>query len=183
MGDSYEILTVAGGGTLEHLTVGLGWDPARPKWFGRSMEIDLNVAALIFSADRLVDVVYHEQLSSADGAIRHGGDSLTGEGPGDDEVIGIDLTRLAPHVTAVVLLVTCYTGQKLDEVENAFCRLVNGASGTEVKRYELSDLPYPGLVVGVLFRDADTWGFREIAAGIAARHPVEAAPLLGPYLQ
>ncbi|WP_067564469.1 TerD family protein [Nocardia acidivorans] len=167
---------------LEHLTVGLGWDPAQPKWFGRSLDIDLNVAALMFSADRLVDVVYHEQLSSVDGSIRHGGDSLTGEGRGDDEVIGIDLTRIDPNVTAVVLLVTCYTGQNLDEVENAFCRLVSGAEETEFRRFELSGLPYPGLVVGVLIRGLAGWEFRDIGTGVAARHPVEAAPLLGAYL-
>ncbi|MGW4716548.1 hypothetical protein [Nocardia sp. NPDC004260] len=49
---------------LEHVTAALGWDPAaRSRFFGRREEIALNVAALLFVADRLIEVAYHEQLS------------------------------------------------------------------------------------------------------------------------
>ncbi|WP_245721641.1 TerD family protein [Nocardia crassostreae] len=162
----------------EYLTVGLGWDPARGRW---APDIDLNVAAFLFSADSLVDVVYHEQLNSADGAVRHHGDSITGEGRGDNEIISVDLTRLSPAVTTVLFLVTCYTGQSFAEIRNAYCRVVDQVSSTEIARSELSGLPSSGLVLGALDR-VSGWRFRPINQGIDARHPVEAAPLLTYYL-
>jgi len=35
--------------------------------------------------------VYFGNKTSSDGAIKHGGDDLTGEGKGDDEIIKINL--------------------------------------------------------------------------------------------
>ncbi|MEV6768062.1 TerD family protein [Nocardia sp. NPDC051030] len=170
------------GARLELISVGLGWDPALDTWEGVGHEIDLNVAALMFSGDQLVDVVYHEQLNSADGSIRHHGDSMTGEGRGDNELITVDLTRIASPVTTVLFLVTCYTGQPFSEILNAFCRMVDGVSGTELVRYDLSGVQHTGLLMGEITRPQGAWQFREINAAINARHPVEAAPQLGPYL-
>lgn len=172
------------GAALEYVAVGLGWDPVRRKWFGRrGTDIDLNVAALLFGGDRLVDVVYHERLTSEDGAVRHHGDSMTGEGKGDNEIITVDLLRLAVEVKTVVFLVTCYSGQPFTRTRNAFCRLIDGTAGTELARYELSGLPHTGLVMGALDRLNGIWQFRVINEGIDARHPVEAAPRLGQYVR
>ncbi|GAB4585749.1 TerD family protein [Nocardia sp. IFM 10818] len=165
------------GASPEYITVGLGWDPS----LGRAPDIDLNIAAFLFSADRLVDVVYHEQLNSADGAVRHHGDSITGEGRGDNEVISVDFTRLSSSVTTVLFLVTCYTGQSFAEIANAYCRVVDQTSNTEIARSQLSGLPNSGLVLGALDR-VSGWRFRPINQGIDAQHPVEAAPQLVYYL-
>ncbi|WP_245717370.1 TerD family protein [Nocardia jejuensis] len=171
------------GASLGMISVGLGWDPAETSWdAGEFGEIDLNVAALMFSVDVLVDVVFHEQLNSADGAVRHNGDSITGEGRGDDEVVTVDLTRISPQVTKVLFLVTCYTGQLFSSIGNPFCRLIDSGSGVEMLRYDLSGLPHTGLVMGSLVRDEVGWGFEEINSAIEARHPVDAAPLLGQFL-
>ncbi|MEU2121296.1 TerD family protein [Nocardia niwae] len=168
---------------LEHVTVGLGWGPAaRRRWFGRRPEIDLNIAALLFTADRLVDVVYHEQLTSADGSVRLHGDSLTGAGAGDDEIVSVDLSRLASHVTTVLFLVTCYTGQTFEQVANAYCRVVDSVAGTQLARHELTGGAYPGLVLGRVRRGAESWRFEAVGKGVQARHPVEAIAHIGPYL-
>ncbi|BAD59550.1 TerD family protein [Nocardia farcinica] len=167
---------------LSFVTMGLGWDPAdRSRWLRGRREIDLNAAALLFAGDALADVVYHEQLSSQDGAVRLLGDSTNGEGDGDNEIITLDLTRIAPAVTTVVLLVTSYTGQTLDEVRNSFCRLVNGETGTEFAHYVLED-PAHGFLVGALDRTETGWAYREIAAAIDAEHPAEAVPHLAAHL-
>jgi tellurium resistance protein TerZ len=173
------------GAGLESVFVGLGWDPLnRRRWFGpRSAAVDLNAAALLFSGDRPVEVVYHEQFLSADGAVRLHGDNLDGTGPGDDEVITIDLTRLAPPVTAVALLVTCYTGQTFAQIENAFCRLADTVSQADIARYELRDGSSTGFVMGALLRAEPGWQFHEIAAPLAARHPADAVPLVQRYLR
>nr|WP_276514932.1 TerD family protein [Nocardia transvalensis] len=172
-----------GGAPLEYVVMGLGWDPAHGRrWFGaRKPPVDLNAAALLFSGGDLVDVVYHEQLGTADGAVRLHGDDLTGEGPGDDELLMIDFTRISPSIDAVVLLVTCYSEQTFGDIENAYCRLTY-ASGTELARYDLPSSPHTGLVMGVLQRAGSEWRFRQVIEGIAARHPADAVPLLGQYL-
>ncbi|MEU1961066.1 TerD family protein [Nocardia sp. NPDC019304] len=169
---------------LEHVTVALGWDPAeRSRLFRRREEIDLNVAALLFAADRLVDVVYHEQLSSTDGAVRLHGDSMTGEGAGDDEIIAVDLSRIAAQVTTVLFLVTCYTGQTFDRIANAYCRVIDTVAGTELARHELNGGgPHTGLVLGRVRRSDGAWQFQDLGAGLRAEHPVEAIPQIGPYL-
>ncbi|MEV4123776.1 TerD family protein [Nocardia sp. NPDC049707] len=169
---------------LEHVSMGLGWDPARPRrWFStRVTDIDLNAAALLFAGANIVDVVYHAQLTSQDGSVRHLGDSVTGEGDGDNEVIVVDLTRLPSQVTTIFFIVTSYTGQTFDEIRNAFCRLVDSASGTEIARYELTgSRSHTGLVMGKVFRTDGGWHFETIGDGIQARHPVEAVHQLSAY--
>lgn len=169
---------------LEHVTVALGWDPAgRSRFFGRREEIDLNVAALLFAADRLVDVVYHEQLSSTDGAVRLHGDSMTGEGAGDDEIIAVDLSRIAAQVTTVLFLATCYTGQTLERIANAYCRVIDTVAGAQLARHELTGGgSHTGLVLGRVRRTDGAWHFQDIGVGLPARHPVDAIPHIGPYL-
>lgn len=166
---------------LSFVTLGLGWDPAdRARW-ARARRIDLNAAAMLFAGHQLVDVVYHEQLFSQDGAVRLLGDSTDGVGDGDDETITVDLTRISPMVTAVVFLMTSYTGQTMDEVQNSYCRLIDGMTGREFAHYLLDD-PAHGFLAGELVRDGEGWVYREIAAAIDAQHPVEAIQQLDAYL-
>ncbi|WP_307817650.1 TerD family protein [Nocardia acididurans] len=177
-------LCAADGTGFDCVSMGLGWDAVRRSAFGSARrDIDLNASALLFSGFSLVDVVYHEQLISQDGSVRHHGDSVTGEGVGDIEVITVDLTRLSPAVTSVFLLVTSYSGQSFTAVGNAFCRLVDAGSGAEIVRYELSERPSTGLVMGALHRNDIVWRFHEIATDIAAQHPVEAVGGLTDYLR
>ncbi|WP_280260238.1 TerD family protein [Nocardia abscessus] len=173
-----------GGTPLAHVTVALGWDPAaRPRLFGRREETDLNVAALLFAADRLVDVVYHEQLSSTDGSVRLHGDSVTGEGAGDDEIISVDLSRLATEVTTVLFLITSYTGRTFDRIANAYCRVIDTVGRTQLARYDLTGSgSHTGLVLGRVRRADGSWRFDGVGAGLQARHPVEAVAQLGDYL-
>ncbi|RJO71005.1 TerD family protein [Nocardia panacis] len=160
--------------------MGLGWDPVR-EWY-RERAIDLNAAALLYSGTGLREVVYHERLDSPDGSVRLHGDSLDGVGPGDDEVISVDLTRLPGDITAILLLVTSHSEQTFAEVRNVFCRLVDGSTGAEIARYDPSGVPATGLVVGALVRASGGWEFREINEGVHARHPAEAVPYLTRYL-
>ncbi|OXR42771.1 General stress protein 16U [Nocardia cerradoensis] len=171
-------------GPVEFATVGLGWDPAHGRrWFGaRRTAIDLNAAAVLLAGDNPVEVVYHQQLISADGAVRLLGDSVNGEDEGDDEIITVDLTRVRPEITAVAVVVTCYSGQTFADIDNARCR-VTGADGTVLADRELGAGGDTGMVVGVFRRERDGWEFREIAAGITAAHPVEALPHLAGLLR
>ncbi|MEV6216820.1 TerD family protein [Nocardia sp. NPDC051833] len=170
--------------TLTHVTLGLGWDPVRSgKFRRRAKDIDLNAAALSFRGQDFVDIAYHEQLTSRDGAIRHLGDSVDGVGDGDDELIVTDLTRLDAAVTTIVFLITCYTGQPFDRIENGFCRVLDSVTGTELARIDLATAhSHTGLVLGTLRRADRDWTFTYVAEPITAQHVADAVPHLTAYL-
>ncbi|MFD3745641.1 TerD family protein [Nocardia sp. NPDC058633] len=170
---------------LTHLSMGLGWDPARADGtYARRDEIDLNAAALSFAGEDFVDGAFHEQLTSRDGALRHLGDSVTGDGDGDNEVIVADLTRLDPAVTTIVFLVTCYTGQRFDQIRNGFCRVVDNVTGIELLRIDLDTVgAHTGIVVGKLHRPHQEWVFTMLGRPIVAQHLVDAVPQVVGYLR
>ncbi len=155
-------LVKTGAPPLARVTMGLGWDPAR----GRR-SIDLDASAIAFDANgRKIDIVWFTHLSEFGGALRHSGDNLTGRGDGDDEQIHVDLAHLPPHVAALVFTITSFRGQKFTEVANAFCRLVDDASGAELVRFDLSDAqPSSGVVMAMLRRElpqSPVWEMRAI---------------------
>lgn len=174
-----------GGVALTFLRMGLGWDPIEKRGlFGnRSADIDLDASAVLFADQNLIDVAYYGQLRSKDGSVQHQGDNLTGEGAGDDEVVLVDLTRIPPHVNTVMFIVTSYKGHSFEQVQNAFCRLVDGTTNGELARYTLQGgMPYTGMVMAKVYREGSEWKLQAIGEGIQAKHPGEAAPQLGRFL-
>lgn len=120
---------------LTRITMGLGWDPAR-----HARNIDLDASVIAYDANgREREVVYFAHKKGFKGAIRHGGDNLTGQGEGDDETIDVDLTALPPDVAALVFTITSYGGQPFTDVRNAFSRLIDATTRQELVRYNLSD--------------------------------------------
>ncbi len=186
LADGQDVALVKHGGTeLAYVKLALGWDPVRVhgRWGSRAIEIDLDASALVFADRDLVDASYHGQLSTRDGAIRHSGDNLTGDGDGDDETIAVDLTRLPVHVTAVVFVITSYAGHTFERVRNAFWRLVDGANNTEITRVNLrSGGPHTGMLVAKLHREHGAWKLQALGQPIQASHPLEAVDQIGPYL-
>ena len=174
-----------GGVALTFLRMGLGWDPVKKSGlFGnRSANVDLDASAVLFAGQNIVDVAYYGQLTSKDGSIQHQGDNLTGEGDGDDEVVLVDLTRIPPHVDTVMFIVTSYRGHTFEQVQNAFCRLVDGTTNDELARYTLQGgMPFTGMVMAKVYRQGSEWKLQAIGEGMQAKHPGEAAPQLGRFL-
>ncbi|MGN5237441.1 TerD family protein [Rhodococcus sp. SJ-3] len=174
-----------GGVALTFLRMGLGWDPVKKSGlFGsRSANIDLDASAVMFADHNIVDVAYYGQLTAKDGSIQHQGDNLTGEGAGDDEVVLVDLTRVPPHINTVMFIVTSYKGHTFEQVQNAFCRLVDGTTNDELARYTLQGgMPFTGMVMAKVYRHGSEWKLQAIGEGIQAKHPGEAAPQLGRFL-
>ncbi|MFF1395420.1 TerD family protein [Streptomyces sp. NPDC058287] len=120
---------------LSQVKMGLGWEPAF-----RGKDIDLDASVIAFGPQRNhVDSCYFGKLSIVNGAIKHSGDNLTGEGGGDDEVIVVDLGRLPADVTGLVFTVNSFSGQKFTEVAKAYCRLIDAATGEELVRFDLTN--------------------------------------------
>ncbi|UGY90701.1 TerD family protein [Streptomyces gobiensis] len=116
------------------LRMGLGWEPA---YQGKNIDLDASVIA--YDANRKkIDACYFGKLAILNGAIQHSGDNLTGEGSGDDETITVHLAGLPPEVTGLVFAVNSFSGQKFSEVAKAYCRLLDGTTGEELVRYDLT---------------------------------------------
>ncbi|MFI1463897.1 TerD family protein [Nocardia carnea] len=174
------------GVALTFVKMGLGWDPVQQRGlFGsRTVDIDLDASVVMFADMNPVDVAYYGQLTSKDGSIRHQGDNLTGEGAGDDEVILVDLMRIPAHVNSMVFIVTSYKGHTFGQVQNAFCRLIDGANNAELARYSLTGgTPTTAMAMAKLFRAGADWKMQAIGEGFNAKHPGEAIPQLGRFLQ
>lgn len=120
---------------LSQVKMGLGWEPA----YG-GKDIDLDASVIAYGPQRNhVDSCYFGKLSIVNGAIKHSGDNLTGEGGGDDEVIVVDLGRLPQDVTGLVFTVNSFSGQKFTQVAKAYCRLLDAGTGEELVRFDLTN--------------------------------------------
>jgi stress response protein SCP2 len=153
-------LVKSGAAPLAHVIMGLGWDPASGK-----RSIDLDASAIAFDATgRRVGMAWFTHLKEFKGALVHAGDSLTGQGEGDDEQIHVDLQKLPAEVTSLVFTITSYRGHKFSDIANAFCRLVDADSGQELVRYNLSDAQAStGVIMAMLRRTASgPWEMRAI---------------------
>lgn len=162
-----------GGGGLSKIRMGVGWDPVQaPKkggffgslFSGGSDEIDLDASCLLLDEQKnLLEVVWFQQLQSSDGSIKHSGDNLTGEGDGDDEVIFVDLSRLPKNVAHLAFTVCSFRGQTFNDVEGAFCRLIDDTNNTEIAKFNLSEKgAHTGVLMSVVSRDSSGWQMKAV---------------------
>lgn len=179
-----------GNAGLKSLVVGLGWDEAPKKFslFSRQEDIDCDASAILINSQTgklngPIDVVYYGQLMHRSGAVRHCGDNLTGAGDGDDEQIIVELNKVPAEYSKIVFVVTIYQArerkQQFGMIKNAFIRIVDADTGTELCKYNLSE-NYEGktaMIFGEVYRYNNEWKFGAIGeptndngiADIAAR--------------
>ncbi len=99
------------------------------------------------------------------------GDNLTGAGEGDDEQIKFDLSLVPADVTKIAFTVTIYEAeerrQNFGQVDNAFIRIYNEATGEELLRYDLGEdfSIETAVVFGELYRNNGEWKFNAIGSG------------------
>jgi tellurium resistance protein TerZ len=177
------------GGSLNRVTMGLGWDVAKSKGFfgfggGKSESVDLDASCVLFDeANRPVDVVWFRQLKSRDGSISHSGDNRTGAGEGDDEQIVVELNRVPENVRSLVFTVNSFTGQNFSSVENAYCRLLNASNNQEVARFNLSvQGPHTAQIMAKLYRHNGEWKMHAIGENGVGRTFDDLMPQIVPHL-
>ena len=157
--------------TMHKLMLGMGWDLN----VFNADALDLDVSLFLLGKDGLTrtddDFVFYNQPMTCEGGIRHGGDSRTGAGDGDDESISIDLHLVPFDVMKIVFVLSIYKGleknQNMGMVRNSYLRLVNEANNIELVRYELpavlEDRTETGMIVGSLNREGPKWHFTPLA--------------------
>jgi len=159
---------------LTAVAVGLGWDARTTT----GADFDLDASAIACGEDKRVlsdqHFIFFNNLRSPDGSIEHTGDNLDGQGEGDDETINVDLAATPPNVTNIFFPVSIYEAEKLGltfgQVQNAFIRVVDRATGNELARYDLSEdaSTETAMVFGELYRNGAEWKFRAIGQGYAS---------------
>ena len=176
------------GTTLSSVVMGLGWDVAKKKglmgMFGGNQEVDLDASCFMFNdQNELVDLVFFNHLRSEDGSVQHNGDNRTGAGDGDDEQIAVSLDRIPAHIKALVFTVSNYTGQDFSRVENAFCRLIDGQTGKEIARYDLSAQGnHTAQIMAKMYRHDGEWKMHAIGENSQGATPDKILPRIIPFL-
>ncbi len=161
-------LTKPGESAPTEVYVACGWDPAPG-----AGNIDLDLSAVLFDSDgKVLDTVwFSDKKNSRHDPIYSGGDNLTGDGEGDDEVIRVKLSQIAANVKSIVFVITSYKGQHFSKIRNAFARLVDVSNGREVERYRY-DVSGMGastaLVMVKLYRHNDEWKINAIGDTLPA---------------
>jgi len=158
---------------LVNALIGLGWDARSTD--GTDFDLDSSVFLVGESGKVLSDAhfVFYNQKTSPDGAIVHSGDNLTGAGEGDDESISVNLPGVDAQIQRIVVAVTIHEAesrkQNFGMVRNAFMRVVNKDSDTELARFDLSEdySTETAMIFGELYRHGAEWKFKAVGQGFA----------------
>ncbi len=159
---------------LSAVTVALGWQVRS----STGSDYDLDASALALGENHKIrsdaHFVFFNNLRSPDGSIEHLGDNLVGGAGGDDEQINVDLLAVPPDIPSIVFAVSIYDAelrrQSFGQVRNAFIRVVDRVTGSELTRFDLTEEASneTAMVFGELYRYSAEWKFRAIGQGYAS---------------
>jgi len=186
----------------QSLFIAMGWDTESGI---SNLDLDLSLVAIDGKKNVILpkSVYYKQKTPPAlscgynNFAMRAFADDRSGDEPGDDELVKIDLACLNqqhPDVEAVVVMVNIFTPQQLtwSEIDSAYLRIVSGGaemasqgnffvrgaeavrsfvrlSGNDLKQDP--DLGSNGLAVGMFFKEASgQWTFSALLKGVPGRN-------------
>jgi len=188
-------LSKEAGEGLNKVIMGLGWDQKKSAGGGGLLgglfggggggdAIDLDASCVMFDDNnKLVDTVYFGHLKSKDGSVTHTGDNRTGAGDGDDEQIIVELDKVPATIKSLVFTVNSYTGQSFNSVENAFCRMVDAKTNTEIARYTLSAQgSHTAQIMAKVYRHGGEWKMHAIGENGTGRTIENLLPQITPHL-
>ena len=154
--------------TMKQIMVGVGWDLRAFE----SHPLDLDVSVFLLGKNEKTrvdeDFVFYNNMLGSDGAVKHTGDSRTGAGDGDDEIIMIDLSGIPFDVMKICFVLSIYDADFEDHnfsmVKNVYFRIVNQNTSHEIFRYELDEelTDHEGLIIGELERVGTDWIFHAV---------------------
>ncbi|QMV41452.1 TerD family protein [Cohnella cholangitidis] len=155
--------------SLSRVIVGMGWNS--------TSGVDLDFSVFVLQANGKVrsdqDLIFYSNPSGAAGAIEIVGESnrkTYGNQP-DKEQVSIKLGSIPKEIEKVSFTLTIYEGdvrkQNFSQVNDAYIRVIDEATGNELLRYELGkNFPIEtAIVVGELYRYNGEWKFNAIGSG------------------
>lgn len=157
--------------TLKSVKIGLGWEARETA----GAEFDLDASLFMIGSSGKVrsdhDFIFYGQLDSPCKSVHHTGDNRTGDGDGDDEELHVFLDKVPKPIERLVVAVTIHDadnrGQNFGQVREAFIRIVDLDSDTEIARFDLSEdySTETAMVFGEVYRRNDEWKFRAVGQG------------------
>lgn len=158
---------------LKRILLGLGWDARSTA----GTDFDLDATAFMLGENGKVrreeDFIYYRQLISVCGSVEHTGDNRSGSGNGDDEAIQIDLEKVPELVKRIAICVTIDDAdsrrQNFGQVNNAYMRIVDMDSDSEVARFDLTEdySTETAMIFGEVYRHNGDWKFKAVGQGFA----------------
>ncbi len=158
---------------LKRILLGLGWDARSTA----GADFDLDATAFMLGENGKVrreeDFIYYRQLISVCGSVEHTGDNRSGSGNGDDEAIQIDLEKVPELVKRIAICVTIDDAdsrrQNFGQVNNAYMRIVDMDSDSEVARFDLTEdySTETAMIFGEVYRHNGDWKFKAVGQGFA----------------
>lgn len=157
---------------LTKVVVGLGWDTNKYDG-GKDFDLDASIFCLNAAgkAASEKDFIFYNNTQNPSGSVVHTGDNLTGAGDGDDEQVKVNLATVPPEVEKIAFCITIHEAaersQNFGQVTNAFVRIMNEDTGTELIRYDLGEdfSVETAVVVGELYRNNGEWKFNAVGSG------------------
>lgn len=157
--------------SMGKMLIGLGWDARATD--GEAFDLDAS-AFLLNTSGRVrsdADFIFYNNPRSADGALVHTGDNVTGAGDGDDESLLVDFSKLPSDVEKIAICVTIHDAdtrrQNFGMVSNSYVRCIDAATNTEVARFDLSEDASieTAMIFGEIYRNGTDWKFKAIGQG------------------
>jgi len=151
--------------SLENIIIGAGWD--ENTFSGENIDVDISLFLLRREKKprQDSDFIFYNQPESPEGGIKHGGDSRSGAGDGDDEAVALNFNSISFDIIHIPIVLSIYKGfekqQTLDSIRNGYVRIVNARNNFEILRFEISDFlkerTETGAIVGWLNREGPKW--------------------------
>ena len=154
--------------TLKKVRIGAGWEI-------RSLEgdaPDVDLCCFILNKDdqtrKDADFVFYNNKQSEEGELQHKGDSRTGAGEGDDEMVDIDLQAFPFEVASIMFTLSIHDGevneQDFSMMKDVFLRVINADTHQELCKLVIPDKFLEekkghAMKVGKIFRDGPKWRF------------------------
>lgn len=157
--------------SITQIVAGLQWDARRTD----GDKFDADISAFLLGEDgnviggQLENVVFYNNLRSADGAIIHSGDNRTGDGDGYDETITIDLNKVRPDVKRIVLTTSVHNiapaNLNFGQITNASIDV--NVTGGEQYKYDLTEdhSSHRSVVLVEVYRHQDSWRVKALDEG------------------
>jgi tellurium resistance protein TerD len=144
--------------SLKEVNICLGWQSQQ---FDNKPPIDIDVSLFVLDKTGQIykpngqllmdkdafgdptpdDFIFYNHTKHSTGAIIHSGDSRDGASDGDDEVITLVLSKLPDYAVELTVVTTIFNAQdyRFGQVRNAYVRIDNAITGTQLYQYDLSN--------------------------------------------
>ncbi|MEG4105766.1 TerD family protein [Microcoleus sp. S13_C5] len=170
-GERFNISKEAPG--LKKIAIALGWQATEA---GQSYEID--VSAFMLGADGKVPndkyLIFYNNLQSGDGSVLQSIPEKNNRGQQNKTIYGVILEKIHPEIEEITFAVTIHEADKIkanfSNIKNAFIKITNLDTGSELVRYELKENFWRETAVefGRLYRKNGEWRFQAVGEGYQA---------------